>query len=798
MASFLDLFSATDSDGVSAAKYRLHYLGSVASHQLSWVCGMLTEFAFVVYMVIAIPANALLGLVLSSGSWLQPLSDIYEQITAPFYAVIPPKAIALVGLAIVVASMVGKKVSSTKGGILNSESLNRIGVAVAMVVLVAVLASNPFEVIHWVLNTTSGLATDFAAKLTGSGNSTTVETGQALVNQSVRTPAIVINYGHEFSADCSQQWSDAMASNQELSANSNCYVEGQNEATPLTVITAIIMWVFPAIPMLVFSAVAAWKFIIHLSTSVAAFLMSAWVGAIKVHHRRGFDKVSECFARGAAHMLIAVIITAVAVALPSLCSGIATRILSTATVADSAFLMMVTLGLGFAASTWALLKVSSKKSALIRVLKADVNETLEATLGLKPKNLGDIDFKFFKSNWLRDEKKDSDGSRGGGPQGDAKLKGSGSVAEDAAMNEAIAADDETAVKALSASAESVAQQRSSAVAVPTDAVSTATQSAAGQAAHSNRIWQSAIQNIARWSTVTRIGDVYGYFTHNSYAPEPVDDGVIDAEVVDVTYDDEVYPARQQQLSASPQADTPPPSDPTGPSPVEQPSPTPPPSPPGDGGVLAGSPARSLEHAAVAVSTAGGNVYADADMGAAAQAVGATFSTHVPPPSAIAVASPLPGFSGDHIRVASDVQHGPAVVVVDGVEVSEPSPAASDSSAAPINDQQRWNRAAWRFEASTLATGEDVTAPSVGPELPMSGIAPGVNRHPASFMAPMRDFLAADELLVQKEEVELVNAAMGRTVVAVAPAGDTRLSLRLSSDPDERVVRVCDSEFGDPL
>lgn len=197
-----------------------------------------------------------------------------------------------------------------------------------------------------------------------------------------------------------------------------------------------------------------------------------------------------------------------------------------------------------------------QNSALIRVLKADVNETLEATLGLKPKNLGEIDFKFFKSNWLRDEKKDSAGSRGGGPQGDAKLKGSGSVAEDAAMNEVIAADDATAVKELSASAESVAQQRSSAIAVPTDAVSAATQSTAAQEAHSNRIWQSAIQNIARWSAVTRIGDVYGYFTHNSYVPDPVDDGVIDAEVVDVTYDDEVYPDRQKQLSASPQGETP--------------------------------------------------------------------------------------------------------------------------------------------------------------------------------------------------------------------------------------------------
>ena len=99
MASFLDLFGVVDSDGVNAARYRLNFLGSSLSKQDSWIFGMITELVYVFFQILVIPANAFLGRALDSGSWLGPLSDAYQRFTAPLYAVVPPWAIACLGLA---------------------------------------------------------------------------------------------------------------------------------------------------------------------------------------------------------------------------------------------------------------------------------------------------------------------------------------------------------------------------------------------------------------------------------------------------------------------------------------------------------------------------------------------------------------------------------------------------------------------------------------------------------------------------------------------------------------------------
>ena len=66
MSSFLDLFPAKDSDGAPAGTYQLHYLGSAMSNHDSWIFGMATAVVYALFKIVAVAANGLLGLVLSS------------------------------------------------------------------------------------------------------------------------------------------------------------------------------------------------------------------------------------------------------------------------------------------------------------------------------------------------------------------------------------------------------------------------------------------------------------------------------------------------------------------------------------------------------------------------------------------------------------------------------------------------------------------------------------------------------------------------------------------------------------
>lgn len=811
MASFLNLFPATDPAGASAAKYRLHFMGNMYLHQDSWIFGMMAELLFTVYQVIAVPASALLGLVFSSGTWLQPLSDQYERFFGPLYEVFPPWAIACVGLAIVVVSMLNSRVTSTKdSGIFTPEAMNRLGVALAMVVLVAVLASNPVAVIMRVLEWDTALASDFATKVTRTGSGGVIETGQALVDQSIRTPAIALNYGREFSAECKQLWSESMMRGQELSVDSGCFVDGQNKAGPDTVITAFIMWFLPALPMLAFAVIAAWKYVVHISMSVLSAVSLAWVAALKVHHRRGFERVAETFGRMGAHMLMFVIVSAVTVALPATCSGIAMQVIKPVTDPEAqSALIMVTLGIGFLASTWVILKVTSNHGALVRVLKADANLTLESTLGVKPKKLEWNDFGFWKFNPLGGNG-DGAGTAAAGKPSQSSRAATANTQSKAEANVAgpDITDGEEAVKALISSTTSVSDEAGSAVAVSSSSAAAAAAAAAAADAsakvdtiantehHYNRLWQ--VQRNSVYATLTRLGDVYGYYTDNSTTSSTFNDygsEVIDGEVIGSVYDDE---EKSTDVALRPDFYT------GGGSPPSAGEPD------GHARLLAPPEPPRLGRDTSLMRPVAGNVYADTALNDIATSVGATFQigggelAYVI--AEMTATAAMGGFDGQLIATSSGpfaVASAPPPVVVDlsGGAVSGTSTGSEEvAGSEPINDQQRWNRAGWRAhiaaESVTGAGGE--SAGDTEQELPLSGIHGGVNMHPAGFMAPMRDLLSADALEAQMAEQRLVHAAAGELVAVLPPAGDSRLSVRLSSDPDERVVRVCDADFDDPL
>lgn len=784
MSSFLDLFPAKDSDGAPAGTYQLHYLGSAMSNHDSWIFGMATAVVYALFKIVAVAANGLLGLVLSSASWLDPLSELYRKITEPLYSVVPPWAIACMGLGIVAYSALQSRPAATTGGLFNSETLDRLGIALALVVAVVVLTHDPFMLVTKTMELANGFSVSIAAAATGSGYDTTLATGQAMVDNSIRTPTLALNYGAVFDANCRTAWSMAMVAGQELPAISGCFTEGQNRAGADTLFTALLMLVFPALPMLVFSIVAAWKYVLHLSMSVLALVSTAWVAALAVPRRRGFEALANQFALAAAHLVMAVLTSMAAVGLPALVSGFAINVLGMLNVEDAAlqaYALMIGLGVGFAVAAWAIVRITANSGALVRLLRADANITLEKTLGVTPAASMPAVFKQFKTwEWARAEQAKVDAARPISPPSNPPQKGHDAVPE------TVSAADAAAVAALTAPALSVTDAAAAAPVNPTtvgvNGVTRLTTPAEGE--------ESPTAAAAPTADPTA-SDRYGYFVTTPAGSGPGD--AVENSGSGGTDRTEDGTARGES-DAAPRL-------------IDDSGNT-----PGTVAVSGGGGDSPL--APVTVAPLGsrsaptpvpGNEFADPALDAVARSVGATFvATGKGPAPQRDFRSVLRRFrSGEPMDPVPfgfpSVEHGEALVITDRGTV-----AAGDTSGAPAavsveatTDQARWNR--WTGRARSRAGQTAVT--SSASSLPASGrqplIRPGVNRNPASFMAPPADFLSSASLEASMEEISTALAAAGTSVRLMLPEDDNRLALRLSTDPDNRVVRASGRGFGDP-
>lgn len=774
MASFLDLFNVADSDGAKAASYQLHYIGSGLSNQDSWVFGMATTLIYTAFKMIAVAANGLMGLVLSSASWLDPLSDGYRAVTAPIYAVFPPWAIACLGLGVVGLSALRSRPQATTNGLFNSETLDRIGVALAMMLMVVILTHDPFAIITRIMELANGFSVSLSAAVTNSGQTSTITAGNALVDSSIRTPTIALNYGDGFSDTCKTAWSQAMMAGRELPAASGCYPPDQNIASGDTVMTAALMLILPALPMLVFSVIAAWKYVLHLSMSVISAVAAAWVAAINVHKRRGFEQLSSMFALTAAHLAMAVITSMVAVALPTLVSGLATQVLSLANDDPDvqAFLLMISLGVGFAVSAWLISRITSNHGVLVRLLKTNANVTLEKTLGVAPAaKLSQVSKSFTTWSSARDAENKANPPKSATPMRSAsELAKANEREERPVAKTTTTAADAQSVEQLTAAARSISD---AAVEVQTPP----TPIAVLPPEHDNsdsRSWAQRVDGAGDGNKIdaaVRV-DTFGHFTVGADTGAGPS-GAPGDEAGDVTPADPSAGSTQGEsvpLESSALAPTPHPEGPAASSPPITPVP--------------------------------GNLFVDPALNAAAAVAGATFMMSGAAPTAYRGDSILRRFREEALLDpvpfgVRSVEHGPALVTIDETtQTAEASTTEPTKEPTPVNDQQRWNRRAL-LRRMRRRTEEPVTSSAKKADLPPSGLVAGANPHPASFQAPLPDFLAEAALEAEMDAVATTMAAAGTPVRLSVPAGDSRIRLRLTSDPDRRVVDGASTGFGDP-
>ena len=800
MSSFLDLFNVVDSDGVSATRYRLYYLGSSLSHLDSLIFGMLTKLVYLFFQIMVVPANALLGAVLNSSSWINGLGDFYRKLTAPVFAVFPPWGIACLGLAAVAVSQLRANPTNIHG----SETLNRVGGALAMTAMVLVLTYNPFALVAKLLELSNGFSVGLAAAVSGSGNDSVLTAGKELVDASIRTPTIALNYGGEMTASCRSQWSQSMLEGKALAESTGCFAPNANEAGPGTLGTAVLMLILPALPMLVFCGVAAWKYFTHLTYSVMWLLKSGWLAAFNVYGRRGFDKLVEAFAKCGSHLVMAVLTSMLAVALPATVAGLGTQLLSHITGPSAqAYALMVSLGVGFGVSAWAIVRLTSSHGVLVKVLKADLNPGLTSLLSEKK-----TEFKFTNlATWVGDgkepeEKKTSGSSPSRG--GNTATKKTELAADPAAATKSSSpqnthaggprggSDKDTSVDQLIVPAQSVADP-------PAGTASSA--ATAGDGYTGSAVILSSGAPLAAPATtegtslagasvpikVSFPDDPYAFYfdsfsrTDAAPGPDPATGGDDAASAVDTSASDAAESLNDPAQVAETAGD----------------------SSSGATGSALAEPVRSTapETSTVAATPpVPGLLGADPAVEQVARTMGIPFVVY-PKPSPRRRVTPMLRLFGRSLAAPDlsagavpEVEYGPPLAPVEHpprvpATPLDRQPPAGDPD-GPVNDQQRWNRGRQLFD---IAAVRDATPDRPETEPAASGSRP----HPGSFQAPLVDFLAGDAVACEIEVVRTVFGAGGTPVDIKIDPLDRRVGLQLSSDPDERLRSSNPPGFGDP-
>ena len=834
---FLDLFNVIDSDGVSAARYRLHFLGSALGHTESWIFGMLTELVYMLFQVVAVLANSLLGAVLNSSSWLDMLGGLYQKLTAPLFAVFPPWSVACVALALVAFSEFRTRVQEFH----KTKTLDRMSGALAMTATVLVLTHDPFSLMAKLLELANGFSVGLAGAVTRGGpGHGTLTNGQALVDASIRTPTIALNYGTGMSASCTTQWSQAMQESRALAESSGCYSSNANEATPGSLGTAVLMLILPAVPMLVFAGIAAWKYFAHLTQSVWWLMSTGWVAAINIYGKHGFEKLVVVFAKCGAHLLMAVITSMLAVALPSAVAGLGMEVLNhwVTNPQAQAFGLMVALGVGFAVSAWAIVQVTGKNHLLVRALHADLEPGLDSLLNPDKKT------KFTFTNmgaWLKDGKEPPKNDKLPSPiAGDPVAAtapsdpppgsgaGSGSEGSGAGASSGGGVDQLMVAAAPPASATSNAAgahvgspgsaRGASPVGSPGTGVVVVGTGGTIPAGAINLATAVSV-NVSPVAVIVVGGgqrprrsseDRYGYYTR----PENTGPEVLDAEFWDL---DEYSELPAGTSSGSPGSSA---------------SPSPSGDNPGGGGsggggirsVLADSarPALSAGNAEPAeplrlALPAGASVPEATDLNTPVEVVG---TVGAPPAEERAprMTSPLQGrFDADAglgaapPRGVPDVAQGSPLAPLTSAPVPGPELAGADPDAAaqitdaeqnsPRGAQQQWDTG-YRAADVSGARGDspdDPDGPSAAPVKPRPGGTPGGGSGGAHLAPPM-DFVAGDEQRSQERMARYLAAADpdAGVVVFAINLDNPHGGLDLSSNPDRRVVEGSGSGLGDPV
>ncbi len=347
-----------DSSGRRVADYTLDFTYGT----FEWakeLLGMFATFLWTWFMFAGVVAATIMSWV-SEPSWLDGLTEGYENITRSLFEVINPVYIAVMTFVILmVIIMLGKaKSTSTK---LSTEDINRITAGIGIMLAVCILVANPFALLRAALSVAA-----VAVDVVSGGDAPSAISVDALIRQ----PTLLIIYGQGVPENCAAIWSRG--------GNDAAQTCAGSTPTPSesTIILAALSLMLSA-AALTFALVALWKFIIHLSVSIIAVIVIPWIAASTITKRRQFDGFARHGVTVGSHMLMAVIVQIIAIAGPALMG----RLLGNWGTSGFAVLQMLLLLVSWVFLTGFLFFVTRRNGALSRTLKTDAHATLTSILG---------------------------------------------------------------------------------------------------------------------------------------------------------------------------------------------------------------------------------------------------------------------------------------------------------------------------------------------------------------------------------------------------------------------------------
>ena len=347
-----------DSSGRRVADYTLDFTYGL----FGWakeLLGMFATFLWTCFMFAGVVAATIMSWV-SEPSWLDGLTEGYENITRSLFEAVNPVYIAVMTFVILmVIIMLGKaKSTSTK---LSTEDINRITAGMGIMLAVCILVANPFALLRTALSVAQA-----AVDVVSGGDAPSAISVDALIRQ----PTLLVIYGQGVPENCAAIWSRGGTDAAQTCAGS--------EPTPSesTIILAALSLMLSA-AALTFALVALWKFIVHLSVSIIAVIVIPWVAASTITKRRQFDGFARHGVTVGSHMLMAVIVQIIAIAGPSLMG----RLLGNWGTSGFAVLQMLLLLVSWVFLTGFLFFVTRRNGALSRTLKTDAHATLTSILG---------------------------------------------------------------------------------------------------------------------------------------------------------------------------------------------------------------------------------------------------------------------------------------------------------------------------------------------------------------------------------------------------------------------------------
>ncbi|MEB3022947.1 MULTISPECIES: hypothetical protein [Mycolicibacter] len=295
VSMFIGWLNLVDRDGGKVANYRLN-LPSSGFNLTSPVCGLVAEFSYDLFLGVAGHAVALINAILNPDAWLEPISKLYDGLTARVYEVIPPVALAVGAFSFLAFNVFVRRGSAGSSVQVSKQQWDRLWSGFLLLGVVAVFASNPFRLIREVLS----VVLTFAGFLTRSGDVGVGERVNTAMIDSVRALTFLINYRGELSAECAKAWSKAMNAG---GSNPSCLTAQQlanahpNPANALAALLAV-GW---AVGLLYFAVVVSLHIFNQLGLTVIYLTGAVYVAGIGMNKRRPFDPLSRTLARFATH-----------------------------------------------------------------------------------------------------------------------------------------------------------------------------------------------------------------------------------------------------------------------------------------------------------------------------------------------------------------------------------------------------------------------------------------------------------------------------------------------------------------